>query len=318
MLTGVFAESTCVSCHEEDDPIPGAETFEQGRRLFEDLRCFGCHATPLVQPGFQAAPPWTDLTSKTSAAFVETWLFDPAAFRPGTRMPTFWPVPVAPRSGAPIAPDSEAYEAWEGRRVEEVRAIASFIGSLDGSGQFPQVEVSTDPEVIQRGSVLFAQAGCRGCHALGDADPERFANNRFGPDLGRVGEKVSARWMNAWLTRPTDVWAGARMPDLRLTEEERGALVAFLVAQRREGVPPMAPEWPEVDPARIEVGRDLVAKYGCFGCHEPPTCSTSGTSAATCWPGGTPRSPASFPTWSAGPWRRCARHGACGRRTSSW
>jgi cytochrome c2 len=281
MLTGVFAESTCVTCHDREDPIPGAETFELGRRLYEEMRCFGCHPSPLVQPEFQAAPPWTDLTSKTSASFVASWLFDPVGFRPGTRMPAFWPPPIEPESGAAMDPGSEAYAAWEAMREEEVRAVTAFIGSVGRSGEFPEVEVSTDPEVIRRGGVLFDEAGCRGCHALGDADPgDRFATDRFGPDLGRVGEKVSARWINAWLTRPTDVWAGARMPDLRLTDDERSALVAFLVDQRADGVPPLVPEWPKEDPELVEAGRDLVANYGCFGCHEIPGFETFGDPAS--------------------------------------
>ncbi|HTM22995.1 MAG TPA: hypothetical protein VL172_20875, partial [Kofleriaceae bacterium] len=101
MPAPVFAESACATCHADDGRIAGADTFERGRALFVERRCFGCHEARFVDPGFEAAPPLDHIAAKTAPGVLAAWLRDPAAFRPATAMPTFWPEPLS-ADGTPL------------------------------------------------------------------------------------------------------------------------------------------------------------------------------------------------------------------------
>ncbi len=89
-----------------------------------------------------------------------------------------------------------------------------------------------DPQALA-GAQLFQQRGCAGCHTItGTA-----AQGRVGPDLTHVGSRTTIaagllentpQNLSAWLRDPPGVKPGARMPNLNLSEEELGALVAYL------------------------------------------------------------------------------------------
>jgi len=288
MLTGVFAEASCASCHDERGPIPGASTYNRGRQLFADLACTGCHDTTLQPKQAAIAPPFDHLRQKTSRAFVEAWLRDPLAFRPDTRMPVFWPEPLDPTTGKPIE-SGPRYEAWRRSREQETAAIVAFLGSLAPRTPMPAPDanaatagdgaVSSGPpaavavDTVAAGKRLFDQIGCRGCHSpeAGAARPsERGMGPTFAPNLGRIAEKASSSWLAAWIAAPRTVWADARMPNLDLSAEERATLLAFLSSLRNPGADPITPDWPKQDPALIDAGRDAVQRYGCYGCHDIP------------------------------------------------
>jgi cytochrome c2 len=253
LLSGAAVESTCVRCHEPDQAAEVASVFGQGRRWYEDLGCGGCHESRLVERTGTMAPPLNWSRVKQSPDFLVQWIRAPHAIRPRTRMPDSWPS----GSGSAVA-EAEARRDVQARREEPV-AIAAYLGSLAGPA-LPRARVAGDPE---RGAALYRALGCPACHEA--ADDRR----PLGPELLRVGEKASRDWLHAWLAGPKAMWAGARMPDFRLTEEERNHLVAYLVQQRDPGRPAargVDAEW-SADPALIDQGRRLVLKYGCFGCH---------------------------------------------------
>ena len=254
MLRGAFTESTCARCHTAELQIPGAPTYNLGRRLFQQRRCFGCHAGTRGDPGYPAGPSLAHLRHKTSAALVRAWLLDPPGLRPGTRMPRFWSKPRGPGSVA----------------RQEVIAITAYLGSLQPPRPLTAAPAAAAPGLARQGQQLFGQLGCRGCHVL-DPVKERDApaEERHGPALARIGDKASPRWLAAWLADPRKVWSRARMPDLRLKAAERAALVAFLSTQDRR-LPAAQRGWPAASPALIEQGRAAVSRHGCAGCHELP------------------------------------------------
>lgn len=358
MLTGSFVESTCVGCHREQEPIPGAEVFNHGRTLFAEKRCFGCHATPLMNLEFAAAPSLASLAAKTSRQFVERWLEDPRAFRPSTAMPNFWPVPLD-RKGTPYPPGSATYQLWQQRRSQEVAAIAAFLGSV-ATSKLPPVEIPAAEQLqaaeqIQLGARLFDEVGCRGCHGFdavdkapaSEEDAEDSAESdgdsaetddssddgtdesgegaetddsagtddggdvagtndgvpvdaaakgavaaanpnlrhavslsSFAPALDRIGEKATAAWLAAWLADPHSVSAKTRMPMMRLSREERDALVAYLVSLRQEPAAAVASSWPATTATEVALGEALIQKYGCYGCHEIPGFEDAGRPGA--------------------------------------
>jgi len=275
LLSDQLVQSTCVQCHEQEFEVPGAPAFNQGRRLFEDLRCFGCHSTKAFEADYDAGPDLRYTREKHSPAFLEAWIRDPTEFRPDTRMPLFWPSPLEPESGATSPEGSERYADWRGLRDEEPRAIAAFLGSLEPAeplaGRDPSAGFSD--ESVAAGKQLFDTVGCRGCHRLGTdsgdgdgSEPEAS----FGPQLDRQGEKASATWLAAWLADPKKIRPSTRMPNSRLTSNEIDRLTSYLVSVRNEGSPAASGRGWSRDEALIEEGRLAVVKYGCHGCHGIP------------------------------------------------
>jgi cytochrome c oxidase subunit II len=92
-------------------------------------------------------------------------------------------------------------------------------------------------ELAQAGEEQFTARGCIGCHAIQGNDA---AAGVIGPDLTTMHERVTLgsammdstpQNMAAWLRDPQGVKPGNLMPNLRLTEEQIDALVAYLLEQ---------------------------------------------------------------------------------------
>lgn len=92
------------------------------------------------------------------------------------------------------------------------------------------------------GKTLFMRRSCSGCHAIGKHG--RMA----GPDLMGVTARRSNDWLKAWLKSPdtmikTDSTAKQmynenhmiRMPNLKLSDEEVDALIAYLDEAGKKG-----------------------------------------------------------------------------------
>ncbi|MBE2251014.1 MAG: cytochrome c [Myxococcus sp.] len=250
-----FIESSCVACHASEREVPGAPLFNRGRALFEDRRCSACHSSRYVTTPAPAAPPLDRLREKTSEAFVVAWLRDPVKLRAGTRMPAFWP-----EAGA--------------RREQEPVAIAAFLGSVSEAASAPGSAPPTREEV-EAGKALFDAVGCRGCHQLADeaAGPPEAG---FGPRLDGIGARATRAWLQAWLKNPRAQFADARMPDLRLSDDEAAALAAFLASQVPAGEQPLEPRWSTPDAALVSQGRQAVLRYGCQACHRIPGLTPAG------------------------------------------
>ena len=248
LLSKPFVESSCVACHADEAEVPQAPLFNRGRALFEDRRCTACHASRHVTT-VTRAPPLNRLREKTSEAFVAQWLRDPQRSRPGTRMPSFWPEPGAPRDSEP-------------------RAIAAFLGSV--AEPVPEAARGAGGDAVRvQGAALFDALGCRGCHVLREVGPVPD-EARFGPALDDIGARATRAWLERWLKSPRAMFPESRMPDLRLSDDEVSALAVFLSSQRPAGAPPMEAVWSSPSAALVAAGRDAVLKYGCTACHQIP------------------------------------------------
>jgi mono/diheme cytochrome c family protein len=93
---------------------------------------------------------------------------------------------------------------------------------------------------LNHGRQLIARYNCIGCHQLQNIERPPM----LGPDLTRVGTKVSREWIYKWLKDPrtlTDadgtvtvngVYNNPRMPRFQLSDQELRALSAYLSVQR--------------------------------------------------------------------------------------
>src|SRR6185436_4944760 len=128
------------------------------------------------------------------------------------------------------------------------------------SRNYPSVPAVEKPADAKRGEAVFEQVGCRACHTA--AADSTYAQNKdlkndddwrrapagesrylseFAPNLAGIASKFAdnpergAKWLFNWVKNPKHYFAGTRMPDLRLSDQDAEDLVAFLMSLHKEG-----------------------------------------------------------------------------------
>ncbi len=240
----------------------------------------------LQQDQKKVGPNLKDVRLKLRKEWIPVWLRDPQAFRPGTKMPTFWRFHV----------DGEEGE-------KDLKGVAAYLwqNSLDG-----KVPAQSQGDKTH-GKELFESRGCLACHSIGEGDTR--LGGTFAADLQRVGEKANYDYIVRWIYNPRERWSpycpkehrdltpddyakhnqpylfdtelhstcpndGAElqvqnmtvMPNLRLSEQDARDIATYLFSlsqpQTSEDVSFMD------DPKMAEDGKAEIKQYGCAGCHE--------------------------------------------------
>ncbi|MBC7911838.1 MAG: cytochrome c, partial [Pyrinomonadaceae bacterium] len=245
----------------------------------------------------KVGPNLKDVRLKLRKEWIPVWLQDPQAFRPGTKMPTYWRL------------DGTSHRNDEGGKREEMtreeterKAIAAFLWQDSFEGKLPQQNSGDGAH----GKELFETRGCMACHSIG---PEGSANGGdFAANLQRVGEKANFEYIVRWIYNPRERWApycpkekrdltrkdyedkgmpyvfdddhskcpndGTElqiqnmtvMPNFRLSETDARDIATYLFSLSQRGSFPDASFMD--DPNLKEQGKTLVKQYGCAGCHE--------------------------------------------------
>lgn len=236
---GAYVESTCRSCHSEEDKIEHAPTYNKGHALVKELGCFGCH--PMAQyPWERVGPALNQVAAKADFTWLTHWIHAPKEYLPKTRMPYFY------------------------LSEEESREVAAYLVASSTDPNYAAVDVSAANPA--RGETLLNEVGCLGCHSL---EPKDNDNGPIqGPNLTEVGEKTNATWLFNWLKDPQQYNPETNMPNLRLTDDEALDIAAYLVSLKGNGngeeVP--LPEGEELEQLAAK-GEETIRRYGCFGCH---------------------------------------------------
>ncbi len=255
MYRGDDVQAGCIACH-ADVRVDKAEKIALGEQLFEQVGCVGCH---LVE-GYGDVPPvgpyLRRISAKVNANWLVDWVEQPHRYRPRTKMPNFY------------------FER------EEAEAVAGYILSVSqaeseewlGSHGAPDGIDPGDAALVARGSEIADSIGCRGCHGLAPGESPALLGEKkdVAPNLSNIAEKTNPRWMYHWLKDPRGYSPDARMPSLRLTDDDARALVSYLFTL---GTPRTGDEATRVkllEPDNVALGEALVRKYGCPGCHEIP------------------------------------------------
>jgi mono/diheme cytochrome c family protein len=361
-------EAGCQQCHQNDRVLDHAPTLTQGKDLFQNRGCVGCHryegfdreadalssarqtikqleeemtaneresriareqsgnaendteaqrllaraesmrvtnsliaarieqlntqSKYLMQDQKKVGPNLKDVRLKLRKEWIPEWLRDPQAFRPGTKMPTFWRIDGRDNR----RPEDNA------REEQERKAIAAFLWQEAFDARVPERQKGD----AAHGKELFETRGCMACHSIGEGD-QRVGGD-FAANLSRIGDKASYDYIVRWIYNPRERWApycpkekrdltredyerhgkpyifdgdhskcpndGAEiqvqnmtvMPNFRLSEKDTEDIATYLFSfsDRRS--------YPDAsfmdDPALRDQGRALVRQYGCAGCHE--------------------------------------------------
>jgi cytochrome c2 len=268
--------AACNKCHKADIELEHAGQLNDGKKLFAQVGCYGCHPTEGFNDLRKPGPQLTDMKAKvTSPGWLVSWIGYPRSFRPRTSMPNFWPEAI---DDATVVPGKSAGQVKAGSkehqlRDEEATAIAAYLWNTS-TGPLP--ERSLDG-TVEEGARVFDAVGCRGCHATEAGDvtrpPEGTQDRDFAPNLHNIGSKTTANWIYTWIKDPKGYWPHAKMPSLRLSDREAGSIAKWLAAKKGEESYPVPAVFEAGYPAESfqelsAKGKGLIAKYGCFGCHD--------------------------------------------------
>src|SRR5687768_16090286 len=248
----------------------------------------------IMQDQKKVGPNLKDVRVKLRKEWLPIWLENPQAFRPGTKMPTFWRFAAHTDEG----PDMRDKDAGD-----QIKAISAYLWQDSFSNALP-----TQPRGnAGHGKELFETRGCMACHSIGEGTSA--AGGDFAANLQKVGEKANFDYIVRWIYNPRDRVApycpkekrdltpedyakknlpyvfdtdlhsrcpndGAElqvqnmtvMPNFRLSESDARDIATYLFSLSS---PPSYADASFLDDTNLkEKGRVLIKQYGCAGCHE--------------------------------------------------
>jgi cytochrome c551/c552 len=249
----------------------------------------------LMQDQKKVGPNLKDIRLKLRKEWIPVWLQDPQAFRPGTKMPSYWYLSGDEKKAKGNIVPGKTQE-------DERKAIAAYLWQAAFEGQLP-AQPKGDPA---RGKELFETTGCMACHSINQGD--QAIGGDFAANLTRVGEKANYDYIVRWVHNPRERWApycpkhgrdltpddyakhnkpyvfdtkhsrcpedGAElqvqnmtvMPNFRLADQDARDIASYLVSLSPNTSFPDASFMD--DPSLKDRGRTLIKQYGCAGCHE--------------------------------------------------
>ena len=268
---GAFMQSKCDKCHAQEMTLADAPLLSQGKKLFTDVGCWGCHPIEGYNDLAKRGPTLTNIASKTSPGWATTWIQYPKAWRPATRMPNFWPGAVD-ANAVPHKPEEKPEEVMATHtklRAQEVSAIVAYL--WQNSEPAPLLVKSAPAGDAAKGKETFDSVGCRACHVVEkDSNARRSEGSDqrdYAPNLSNIADKAKPEWIYSWVKNPKAMWPETKMPDLRLSDDEAANLTAYLLTLKTEQKY-TDPKFSAGEQERLAAdGKAAIAKYGCFGCH---------------------------------------------------
>src|SRR3954463_2067926 len=269
---GAFMQAKCDKCHSQEITLADAPLLSRGKKLFTDVGCWGCHPIEGYNDLPKRGPTLTDIASKTTRGWMTTWISYPKAWRPGTRMPNFWPGAV----DADAVPHPEEQKPDEGGaqhrklREQEVAAIVAYLWT--NSEKAPLLTDTAPRGDAEKGKETFESVGCRACHVAEKGSAARRSEGSserdYAPNLWNVADKAKPEWIYSWVKNPKAMWPQTKMPDLRLTDAEAANVTAYLLTLKSDQKYP-EPKYGAGEQQKLAAdGKAVIAKYGCFGCHD--------------------------------------------------
>ncbi len=270
-------------------PVPGNAA--NGEKLVKTLGCLGCH-TGAGKNAADFGPELTGMGSKTSAAWIYTWVKNPKHISPETRMPDL-------RLSDEEASDITSYlislrnEPFENKtampvkpEVVEEMILTNLQGTLSSAEARAELEKMSARDKLQYlGKKSIVHQGCFTCHAIKGFEDVK----PIGAELTNEGQKNIHQFDFGFSDIPRTrhdfirqklkdprlydhgkekaYYDKLRMPQFQLTDEEIDALTVFILSLTEEQIPLEMQKRLNTAETEIEHGRLLVSKLNCHGCH---------------------------------------------------
>lgn len=241
-----------------------AEETEAAKKLVSPdyLNCFSCHILGDKKPTGQPqewAPDLAQIKSRINPDFLLKWLRDPSKYRPGTKMPAFFP-----------DKDSGPDDILGGDEMRQMAAIRDYLMSIGKTENFPeyaQAKAKFPDVTAADGRALMVKLNCVGCHEVAVLPEGR----KVAPNLTYEGSRVRKDWLIGFLRSPHSIkpeyslmGLPTRMPTFPLTVAETIDIAEYI---SQALVDQQAEQETTVDFALAKKGKALFREKTCDNCH---------------------------------------------------
>lgn len=239
---------------------------EDGRVLIERLGCPVCHDVPGHATTIRKEAP--DLTwqgDRVRADWLFAFLKSPGTIRPAlaARMPNFR---LTDEEALAL---TEALGTLRDRTAKPLPVARQYTGTVTAAAREAAQKLTTKDYF-----------DCFSCHWDGERKPAGKPEE-WGPDLGRAPQRLNPDWIVRWLTDPAKIAPGTKMPGFFADDSSGpddildGNELAQMMALRdwlasrttREPDPAYRRAKAEHPDAGATVGRSLLVRLNCVGCH---------------------------------------------------
>jgi mono/diheme cytochrome c family protein len=241
-----------------------AAEIEAAKKLMSPdyFNCFSCHILGDKKPSGDPkdwAPDLTRIKGRINPDFLLKWLRDPSKYRPGTKMPGFFP-----------DKDSGPDDILGGDEMRQMAAIRDYLFSLGKTERFPEyakVKAKIADVSPTEGRTLMVKLNCVGCHEVAVLP----VGKKVAPKLTYEGSRVQKKWLIAFLRAPHSIkpeyalmGLPTRMPTFQLTEAESLDVAEFI---SQVLVDQQAEKETTVDFTLATRGKKLFTEKTCNSCH---------------------------------------------------
>jgi mono/diheme cytochrome c family protein len=227
LLGGKIAQANCARCHAmESGHLAGADLYEQGRELFLEKACWGCHTIEGVSTSSQA-PELSDAGGKFSFEYLYESIVHPKANDENSKMPEFdW------------VHDHDTVVALatylKGQQKTRLRSDETApLGYIKPKAD----EVRIEKASVDAGRALFAgvpfegainRGGCVNCHAFRNSEGGLSGGN-IGPELTWTMRNRGRVYVKEHIVNSRSHVADSIMPTFKdYNDAELESLVSFL------------------------------------------------------------------------------------------
>jgi mono/diheme cytochrome c family protein len=184
----------------------------KGQVLIEELNCAACHSGDAsLAARSKKAPRLSEVGSRVNPNYLESFIRDPRATKPGTMMPDL------------------LAQFVEAERTQVAASLTQFLVSLKKNDFTLQ---APDAVAAEHGKRLFHSRGCAACHSPRDEIGAELFPKTSVP-LGVLETKYCVKSLVDFLRQPHASRPSGRMPDLRLQGQDLDRIAHYLLKGTR-------------------------------------------------------------------------------------
>jgi mono/diheme cytochrome c family protein len=264
ILPAHYLQASCGSCHHAD--LKETPQLTRGRELLTHLNCQGCHKLNNLDPP-TLGPDLSSVGYKVTREWVYKWLKEPRTILDKDGKVT---VNGYENENEPRMPKFRLKE-------EEIRALSAFL-SVQKAKPIEKYKInpavaaasSKRPDLISQGEVRFRQMMCTTCHSLAvtRAGETKMIGGDIGPELTKVGSKVSEEWLVAWLWNPNSYLEHSNMPGYGWSDEDLYKVSQYVMNKLTDSdLLTNIPQLGAATKEEVKTGKRLFVEKGCSSCH---------------------------------------------------
>jgi mono/diheme cytochrome c family protein len=263
VLPAQFEQASCGACHHDD--LAQTPKLNHGRQLMVKYNCTACHQLQDIPRPAMLGPDLTNIGTKVSREWIYKWLNEPRTLNDANGNVVVNGVATEPRMPKFDLSDAELRALSAYLSVQRITAIAPSRISLSVVNSHGK-----DQAAVDEGQTRFNQMFCVTCHSIAvDRGGEiKLIGGDIGPELTKVGSKVKAEWLVAWLKDPQGYLEHTKMPRFEWTDKDLYQVSQYLMNKLTD--PDLLKDVPQLGattPNEIQLGQRLFVEKGCAECH---------------------------------------------------